>query len=260
MTGIPISEFLTGFLIFMRVLGLMFFAPVYMHANFNMLARLFFALVITYILFWNVPESYVFTEESNLILLGIMGMKEFIIGMLMGFFLNFVFYGISLGGHIIGFELGIAIALAFDPTTESQSNVISQMLQMGAIIIFLLINGHHYVIRALSYSFELIDMGNLIMSDALITMLIKYTAGMFIIAIKISAPLLVSFMLLHVAAGIIARMIPQMQVFFVLLPLKTGLGLALLIASLPLIVYVISNMLGELEEGLYDLLKAIGNA
>jgi flagellar biosynthetic protein FliR len=85
----------------------------------------------------------------------------------------------------------------------------------------------------------------------------KYAVSVFVIAIKIAAPVLVSFFLIHIAEGIVARVIPQMQVFFVTQPLKIGLGFAMLAMVIPTYVYVIKSLLRSYEESLYQLIKAM---
>jgi flagellar biosynthetic protein FliR len=77
--------------------------------------------------------------------------------------------------------------------------------------------------------------------------------------VKIAAPIMVSFFLIHIGEGIIARVIPQMQVFFVTQPLKIGLGFALLAGITPIYVYVIKNLLQDYENSLFNLIKAMGS-
>ena len=88
-------------------------------------------------------------------------------------------------------------------------------------------------------------------------MIIVYAASVFVIAVKIASPIMVSFFLIHIAEGIIARIIPQMQVFFVTQPLKIGIGLLMLAAITPLYLYVIKNLLQDYESKLYNLIQAM---
>jgi len=124
--------------------------------------------------------------------------------------------------------------------------------------VFLLINGHHYLIRALYTSFSIVPLGNNVINKPVFDLLLKYSASVFVIAVKIAAPILVSFFLIHIAEGILARVIPQMQVFFVTQPLKIGLGFALLAFAVPTYVFVIKGLLRSYEESLFQLIKAMG--
>ena len=100
--------------------------------------------------------------------------------------------------------------------------------------------------------------GKFVVNKSVLNILIKYSASVFVIAVKIAAPVMVSFFLIHIAEGIIARVIPQMQVFFVTQPLKIGLGFALLAFAVPTYVFVIKGLLRSYEESLFKLIKAMG--
>ncbi|MFH1194295.1 MAG: flagellar biosynthetic protein FliR [bacterium] len=256
MSNLLMGDFITGLLIFLRITAMMFSTPIFSNSNISPSIRLFFSLIITYILYFTVPKVD-FNPENGLIPLALLGFKEIITGLLMGFVLYFVFWGISYAGSLIGFDMGLAMAEIFDPTTEAQNNIIGEMILLLATLIFILINGHHFIIRALAASFQIIPLGHFSINQSVIDMLIKFSTGIFILAVKISAPILVSFFLIHIGAGIISRIIPQMQVFFVIQPLKIGMGFLFLILVLPIYVTVIKNLLMSYEDNLYELLKAM---
>lgn len=254
MTNVLVNDFVTGVLIFVRVVTVMFTAPVFSNRSISVLPKLFLALILSYIILLSI-NGFHFDINIGFLQLGLLGIKEAITGMLIGFTLNFVFYGLSYAGLLIGFDMGLAVAQMFDPTTESNNNIMGQIILMIAILIFILINGHHYIIRALAYSFTLIPIGYYTINESVFNLLIKYSAGIFVLAIKIASPIMVSFFLLHIGAGIIARVIPQMNVFFVVHPLKIGLGFLLLIFVIPIYVYVIKNLLLGYENKLFELIK-----
>ncbi len=186
-----------------------------------------------------------------------MALKEMIVGLIIGFTLNLVFFGFSFAGTFIGFDMGLAMAQVMNPIEKTNGNVIGQVIYFLALMIFFMMDGHQYVIRALTYSFQVIPLGEFQSNEALFTLMIQYSSSVFIIAVKIASPILVSFFLIHVAEGILAKMIPQMQVFFVTQPLKIGVGFLLLMAILPIYFYTIKNLLGEFENKLYTLVKAM---
>lgn len=257
MTEILVSDFITVFLIFIRVTALLFTAPVFSNSVFPTTAKLFFGLIIAYVTFFTIPP-YQFNYDQGILLLAFLGFKEAITGLIMGFALNFVFYGISYAGMQIGTDIGLNMASMMDPTIEMENNIIGQILNYAAILLFLTINGHHYIIRGLMISYKLIPLGHYSINQSVLELLVKYSAGIFIIAIKISAPIMVAFFLIHIASGIISRIIPQMQVFFVLQPVQIGVGLFLVVASIPLIVIVMRLLLQEYENTLMELIKVMG--
>jgi flagellar biosynthetic protein FliR len=89
-------------------------------------------------------------------------------------------------------------------------------------------------------------------------LLVKYSAAVFIIAVKIASPIMVSYFLIYLAEGIIAKVIPQMQVFFVVQPLVVGLGFILLVALAPVYLYVIKYLLKGYEANLMSIIRAMG--
>lgn len=256
MTEILVADFIKGILIFLRILAAIYTAPVFRNKSVPKLAITFLALLITYIAFFFVDDVD-YNVDQGLIYLGLIGIKEVITGIIIGFMLNFVFYALGYAGMLMGYDMGLGAAMGFDPSSESNSNIIGQVFSVTGILIFILINGHHYVIRGLSYSFEVIPIGFYTINGEVTNLMIQYSASIFILAVKIASPLMVSFFLLHIAAGIVARISPQMNVFFVIQPLKMGLGFFLLISAMPLYVVIIRNLLMEYEDKLFELLKAM---
>ncbi|MCX6151039.1 MAG: flagellar biosynthetic protein FliR [Ignavibacteriales bacterium] len=257
MINILVNDFVVLILVFLRVVPIFFVAPFFNSSSIPNTVKILFALIVSYIIFFSI-KGFTFDVNKGLLLLALYGAKEVVTGLIIGFSINFIFYGISFAGSLIGFDMGLSMASAFDPSMDMENNIIGQLLNLIAILIFLTINGHHYVIRALSYSFSMVPIGEITLSQSLLLLLVKYSAGVFILAVKIASPLMISFFLIHVAAGITARIIPQMQVFFVIQPLQIAIGFILLAAFSPVIVLVIKNILAGYEDTLFELIKAMG--
>jgi flagellar biosynthetic protein FliR len=188
----------------------------------------------------------------------ILSIKEAITGLVIGFMLQFVFWGVSYAGTLIGFDMGLTMAEVFNPSADESNNIIGEFLYYGALMIFFIINGHHYIISSLKHSFSVIPLGKFTLTKPVYDLIIVYAASVFVIAVKIASPIMVSFFLIHIAEGIVSRIIPQMQVFFVTQPLKIGIGLLMLAAITPLYLYIIKNLLQDYESKLYNLIEAMG--
>lgn len=258
MTEILVSDFVTVLLILVRIAACFYTAPFFNNSALSATAKLFFALVIAYLLFFTV-EPVDISLDTGMFMLAAYALKEAIVGILIGFSMHFIFYGIQFGGHIIGFEVGLTMALLFDPITGEQNNILTEILTLASILVFILIQGHHFLVQALAASLDLIPIGGFSASEPLYELLLTYSAGLFVVALKISAPFIVAFFLMNIAAGVISRMIPQMQIFFVMLPLKIGVGLAMLAVGAPMMFYVIRNLLEAYEESLLNIIKAMGS-
>jgi len=256
-TDILITSFIIVLLIFVRILSAFIAAPVYGHSSIPSVAKIFISFVIAYIIFSAVDTSSIIIE-FNVWWFLINILKEVVTGLIIGFSLNLIFYGFNFAGTFIGFDMGLAMAQVLNPVEETTGNVIGQIIYFLALMIFFMIDGHHYLIRALTYSFTIVPLGSYSLTGEVYELLVKYSFAVFVIAVKISAPILVSFFLVHIAEGILAKVIPQMQVFFVTQPLKIGIGFILLIMVIPIYFYVIKNLLGQFEYKLYTLVRAMG--
>ncbi len=257
MINIPIGDFVIGLLIFLRISAAFFSAPVYGHTAVPVLVKLFIALILAYIVFLTIDKSKIVVEYT-LSWLFANAVKEIITGLILGFMLNFVFHGIKYAGSYIGLNMELSMAETFDPIDGSNTNDIGQVLYMASLVLFFLINGHHYVISALVSSFSIVHLGKFVINKPIYQLLVKYSAAVFVIAVKIASPIIVSYFLLYIAEGIISKVLPQMQVFFVIQPLAVGLGFILLAVMVPIYFYVIKYLLQGYENNLMSLIKAMG--
>lgn len=253
-----VREFIILFLIFLRISSTFVSAPFFGNRIIPVVTKLFISMVISYIIFLSIDHSAIKDIPTGWLLL-IYSFKEVITGLIIGFALQFVFFGVSYAGTLIGFEIGLNLAEVFNPSEEVNSNIIGEILYYSAIMIFILINGHHYLIRALQQSFNIIGIGTFSFPEPLYQTMIKLAGSVFVIAVKIATPILVSFFLINIAEGIISRMIPNMQVFFVTQPLKVGLGLLMLGLISPVFIYMIKNLLRDYENQLYVLITSMSS-
>lgn len=257
MTLILVSSFIKGLMIFLRLLGGFFVAPFISSKEIPNIARIFLALVTTYMIFFSVPAVQ-YNPDQGLLPLALLGFNEVITGMIIGFSVTLIFIGISYAGALIGLDIGLSMAQMLDPSTNIENDLIGQVLSIAAITIFLIIDGHHYVIRALVYSYRLVPIGHYAVNQSVLDTLIRLSSGVFILAVKIAAPIMASFFLVNLASGVIVRVIPQIQIMFVAYPLKIGLGFFLLSLVVPVYVFFLRNILSGFEDELLNLLKAMG--
>ncbi len=204
-------------------------------------------------------KAYPFKPDDSLMVLFLFGFKEVLVGIIMGFTLNIVFQGISFAGLLVGRDMGLAMSSMFDPVSGDDGNIVATILSMAAVIVFVLIDGHHFVVQSLAYSFNLIPLGGFAVTESAYELIVKYSGSIFILAVKIASPLIVAYFLIHLASGIIARVSPSFQVFFVLIPLKIGLGLFLLMAVTPLYIYLFRDLMYEYEDKLFEIVKVLSN-
>lgn len=257
MTEILVFDFVIVLFIFLRVAAMFFAAPIFGHNAIPPPVKMALSILLAYIIFLTIDKSKI-SININLATLVVYSFREIITGLIMGFVLNFVFWGISFAGSLIGFDMGLSFAEVLNPFDENHNNVIGEVLFFTTVMIFILINGHHYIITGVAASFDAIPIAKYSVNEPLIKMLIKYSFAVFTIAVKIASPILVSFFLVHLAEGIIARVIPNIQIFYVSQPLKIGLGILMITSLTPFYVFAIKNLLQSYEYSLLEIVKAMG--
>lgn len=155
----------------------------------------------------------------------IMLLSEILLGLILGMCTQFLFAGMQTGGQLLAYQMGFTMMSIADPLTGQQEPITSHLLYMIAILTFLALNGHLLVLRALSESFALIPPGGLIINDILVRQVFSLSAEMFIIAIKIAAPVMGAIFLAELALALMGRAAPQMNIMVIGFPLKIGIGL-----------------------------------
>ncbi|MFH1851030.1 MAG: flagellar biosynthetic protein FliR [Candidatus Neomarinimicrobiota bacterium] len=183
--------------------------------------------------------------------------REMLIGLIIGFSARLIFEGFSMAGSFIAIQTGFQMANVMDPSTDQQEPIISHLWILLMTTIFLVADGHHLLIETLYANFRLIPLGTGQIPPAVGQTLIEGGSQAFDIAIRFAAPALVFFLLVDVAIGFIARVMPQMNIFMVAFPLKSGLGIFFLIISLnifPILYDVVYSSLGEYTSAMMQLL------
>ena len=198
-----------------------------------------------------IPEVLSIADLLSLLL------REGLIGLLFGFITGMLFYAIQFAGHFISFQMGFAMVQIIDPQSQERVPIIGQFYFIMAILLFLLINGHYLILNALVESFRIVPIGTGILSGELTALLIKLTGNVFVLALKISSPILVTLFLTDVMMGIIARTVPQMNIFFVSLPLKIGMGMILVVSTLSLFPLLIEKLVREVGQNLSIVLRML---
>jgi flagellar biosynthetic protein FliR len=178
--------------------------------------------------------------------LGLLVVRELLIGLTLAFITQIIFAAVELSGQIIGLQMGFSISSVIDPSMGNQMQIMSVMQSLLATLFFLSLNIHHVFIRAIVDSFTVIPLGSWKMSEALLHFLVKATTDVFILGIRLAAPVMVALLLTTVVLGIMARAFPQMNVFMVSFPLNIGLGFMVLGMTLLLFFHILEIAFGNL--------------
>lgn len=254
-----ISQFVVLVLIFVRVMTLIGFAPLLSHPSVPTTAKIGLAMLLSYILM-SAHGASSFTNVNAALNLGtlvIYVFKEVVVGIAIGYAITIVLAGVQFAGYLIASDMGLAMANIFNPELNEQVPVIGQLMNVVAMLLFLLMDGHLFLIEALKSSFDIIPLASLdtIFTPGFMMTVVRITGAVFVIAVKIAAPVMAAMFLTTIGLGILSRIVPQMQVFVFSMGLKVGVGLLMLAGTVPMYVFMIKKILQQFEGETYTLLQ-----
>ena len=248
------EKFVVFLLVFIRTLSMFATAPLYGNQAIPAQVKVWAGAAVAFALF---PLVAVHTGTLSLDLgsLIILAIEEVIVGSAIGFTMGLIFMGIDYAGELLGIEMGLSISSLIDQQSGVNVPVIGQFEAIMATFLFLIMNGHLFLLQALQMSYTAVPISGMKLTGAAVNFFVSLTGVVFVAAIKISAPVMVSLFLADVVLGIMARMVPQVNVFFVGMPITIGIGVVLLIASLPFFVLVFGKLLEVFEDQTVQLLR-----
>ena len=249
-------EFEKLLLIMLRVGGIMTVAPIFGHRNVPKLVKIGFIIIFSLVLLPTIPAESVKLPPEMFALTGVL-IKEVAAGLIIGFISLLLFIAVQFAGNIIGFQMGFGIVNVLDPNSSAQVPIIGQFQFLIVMMIFLALDGHHMVLSAIAGSFRVIPLGQINFTGISAEIAVRAVVDTLALAVKLGAPCIVTLFLLSISMGIIARTVPQMNIFIIGFPLKIGVGLFMLGVSLPIFGYVFSKLLQGLDSNLTNLIMAM---
>ncbi len=191
-------------------------------------------------------------SDPGSLVAGLMG--ETLIGAAIGLGARLLFAAVELGGEFVGIQMGFGIAGVFNPISLQQVQLIGQLQGMFALAIFLVSNAHHVILKALASSFELVPSLSFYPSNALVGQLVRMTGQMFELGIRIALPVIIVLLLVNVALGVLARVVPQVNVLLLSFPITIFLGLLVMGLSMSLFAGIVQSQANNLDSLFYNLL------
>jgi len=243
---IVLSKYFSNFLVLLIRLGvILFLLPFWSGPQFPRQFKIGFVLAVAYVLAPVIPMEI---QNQNFLMIVV---QELLLGATLGFAVRVVFLAVEFAGTLISDAMSISIAAAFNPEM-GRSTEVSTILGLMAMLLFLALDLHHDLIAMIVKSYEVLPVGHLRI-DNLLLKGISVGGQIFILAIKIAAPILVGMIIVNVLMGFIYKAAPQVNIFFVSLPVYIFIGLLVLFLSTPLLI----NFLGAQFSGLKEEINRI---
>ncbi len=244
-------------LMFVRISTMIALLPIFGAPYIPLLVKAALSLILSFVLFATVLASGLpaMPAHFSMGMFILLVFKEAMVGLAIGFVASFLFTAVQFAGRLIDTEMGFGFVELADPFTNEQVTALGQFQIILFTILFLLFNGHYFLLLAMSKSFELIPlMGAQFPAGALSEHITLMISDIFVVGLRLSAPIFVTLLLTEISMGIIARTVPQINIFFVGLPMKVLLGLSTLFIALPMLASMFRRMVNGLVEDIWTLL------
>jgi flagellar biosynthetic protein FliR len=190
--------------------------------------------------------------------LGLLVLGELFIGMIIGFVAQVLFAGVQLGGTLMNQQMGLSMAHIFDPNHGQQTPIIANFQYILAVLLFFSVQGHHWFIYTLAESLHAIPLEGITVPRTIVEPVVELLSRAFVMAVKIAAPVTVALLLANIAMGIVARLVPQMNIFMLSFPLNLGIGLVILGLALPYVLGGFRLWFRRLGDDLFFVLQLLG--
>jgi flagellar biosynthetic protein FliR len=242
-------------LVLLRVSAIIVTIPVISETAIPVQIKAALSLLISLIIFPLVLPKIPQPANYQVLILMYRMAGEVMIGVIIGYAAKFVFAGIQIAGEMIGFQMGLSIANVIDPLTSKQVSTIADLQYLIAMLVFLAVDAHHFFFSAIIQSYSILNPLTFHFSGQLMQAIFDFSSEMFVVAVKLGAPLMAVMLFTNVGLGIIARTVPQMNIFIVGFPLQISIGLIFLGLTAPLFVKMTQGLFAGLETKIGLLLR-----
>lgn len=212
-----------------RLSGLMLFAPFFGSVVIPMRVKAILVLSLTALLY---PMTASKIPPMTISQWPMMVFSELVIGIGVGVVTNIVFDGVQMAGQILSVQMGYSLVNILDPQTQVESTVVATFHQMIAMLIFLRLNVHFWLLRAISRSFDYLPPASGHVTGAFTTAIFRAGADVFTVGIQIAAPVLSATLLADIALGLLGKASPQLPLMLLGPAIKSILGILVLISAL----------------------------
>jgi len=242
------------FLVLSRVLAAIVFVPVLGGRSVPNPVKIGLGMTIAMIITPTLPLP-TNTQTMPGVAFGFAMAQEVMIGALAGYAASLTFGAVQMAGHLMGTVSGFSSANVLNPALEDNGSAMDQMFLITATLVFIVINGHHIFLLGLNRTFDVIPVNSAIPNLSL-TNILNIFSQFITAGIQMSLPVMGTLLLTDLTLGLLARVAPQVHVFFLGIPLKIGIGLIALALTLVILAPNLQSMFSQI--GNYSL-KLLGS-
>ncbi|MGL4655907.1 MAG: fused FliR family export protein/FlhB family type III secretion system protein [Sarcina sp.] len=245
--------------ILVRISAFIMVTPIFFPPSVPKPVKAGFSIIIALFLSINVKSPPVTNFPSDLAMV-LAIFNEAFSGIILGLSVGLWFYFIKMAGSLLDMQMGLGMVSMFDPNTKSQSTMLANISHWVAILIFFIVDGHHMLLRMFNKSVEIIPLGQNILSQNTMGVMIEAFANYFVLGLRIAIPLVLFIIIADIVMGLVSRSVPQLNVMILGMPIKIMVGLASFIISLPIIIKLIVSgfdIIPQVIEKLFTLIPVL---
>lgn len=252
-----VNNFQVFLLVMTRMTSMFLVAPFFSSDLIPFRTRALLGFLISMIIFPMVAKSG-YGEAQSMGIYAVFVLREIAVGLFVGFLASIIFTAFQLSGQYFAVQIGFGMSEVVDPLAQISIPVIGQIKNMIGLLVFLYINGHHYMVRAIYRSYEYAPVFPISGSGAdFFTKHLVYSfSGMFVVAFKIALPVVATVFLISVAMGVLSKAAPQMNVMMLGFPVKIMVAFAMLALLSPLIIRIMKVSLERTFTFVWEVIKA----
>lgn len=234
------NQYLIFLLASCRVAGVIFFNPIFGRKGVPNIMKVGLSLVIALYSVYSVGNLQVI-NYSTIEFMGAM-LQGFVIGFVIGFIMQLFLSVFQLGGELIDMQIGLSMASMYDPSTKANITVTGNIFTAMYVLIFFISNAHLALITVVIKSFQMIPLGFGTVSDRVGVYFIELMYYIFLYALQVAIPIIVTEIIAEFAVGILMRLVPNVNVFVVNLQIKIFIGLIVIFTIIPTLANFMTQM------------------
>jgi len=240
-------------LVFIRFVGLFILTPIFSSRVIPVRVRVGLAFLMALISIPLISSTPVLPVNEMGVFIEVL--RELLVGLIIGFITLLTFAVVQLAGRFVDMRMGFAIVNVSDPIHGTTLPLMGQYKNILATLLFLSINGHHILIRAVQDSFLIVPPGSIVLTNQALSLIIRKSSDLFLLAFKLALPIIATLFIVDLILGFMARTMPQLHIFVVGLPIKIIFGLLVLFLSLGTVVHFSAQLFEDGFKTIYNLLR-----
>jgi flagellar biosynthetic protein FliR len=251
------AQFWAFLQIFARVSALFISAPVFGAREIPAMVKVGLSAILSLVLLPIVGATLDHVVPSTLYAMVGNLVGQVLIGLLIGLIVSLLFAAVRVGGDVLDYQMGFTQATTFNPQFNETVSPIANFQYQYAIVLYLIANGHWLLLASLERSFVKLPVGQLVFSGVTVGAFTDLTYQMLVAGLQIAAPGAAVLLITDIAFAFLNRALPQMQVFYLGMPVKVMVGLAVVIAIIPSLTFVVGQMVTASPDDIYILLRGM---